>query len=55
MDLWQFLSHSATSPWPTAAVKITRLDVDVPLVTEYVRCAPKTRAAYFSCSPMGPV
>src|SRR5262245_22118265 len=55
IDLWQLRSQSTTSPSPTAAVTITRFDVDVPLVTEYVRCAPNTRAAYFSCSPIGPL
>ena len=45
IDLWQFRSHSAIWSRATAAMKMTRLDMDVPLVTEYVRCAPKTRAA----------
>ena len=39
----------------TDAIMITRLDVDDPLVTVYERCAPKTRAAYFSLSPIGPL
>ena len=53
--MWQLRSHSATWSRATAAMKITRFDIDVPLVTLYVRCAPNTRAAYFSCSPIGPV
>ncbi len=55
MDLWQLRSQSAIWPAPTAAAQITRLDVDVPFVTLYVRCAPNTRAAYRSCSPIGPL
>ena len=33
MDLWQFRSQSAIWSRPTAAMKMTRLDMDVPLVT----------------------
>jgi hypothetical protein len=34
MDLWQFRSHSATWSRATAAMKITRFDIEVPFVTE---------------------
>ena len=34
MDLWQFRSQSAIWSRPTAAMKMTRLDMDVPLVTQ---------------------
>ena len=33
IDLWQLRSHSAIWSRPTAAMKITRFDIDVPLVT----------------------
>ena len=33
IDLWQFRSQSAIWSRPTAAMKMTRLDMDVPLVT----------------------
>ena len=34
IDLWQFRSQSAIWSRPTAAMKMTRLDMDVPLVTQ---------------------
>ena len=34
IDLWQFRSHNAIWSRPTAAMKITRFAMEVPLVTE---------------------
>jgi len=34
IDLWQFRSHRAIWSRPTAAMKTTRFDVEVPFVTE---------------------
>ena len=55
MDLWQLRSHSATSPRVRLAMKMMRLELEVPLVTVYERWEPNTRAAYFSLSPIGPL
>ena len=55
IDLWQFRSHKAISLSPTQADMMARFDADVPLVTVYERCAPKTLAAKRSLSPTGPL
>jgi len=54
IDLWQFLSISTASPEDTVAPRTIRFDVDVPFVTQYVRSAPNTFAAWRSLAPIGP-
>ena len=53
-DLWQLRSISTASPWVTQPCSTTLFEVEVPLVTNKVKSAPKTRAAYSSASPTTP-
>ena len=54
IDLWQLRSTSTTSPGRTQLWNTILFAVEVPLVTNRVRSAPKIRAACASASPTGP-